>query len=204
MSVAQHNIAFDNLFASAGLNLTTAAQALLRRFTDFPDTDVDHAQIKSLEHVGDQITREVIELLNTGGQPGFDRQDAFQLASELDDVVDHIEHASELLDLYRVEAPMQQAIAQCELIASATEQLAKCLQVLPNFEGATKHIARIDEIEDEGDRVVRKAIAALFEHEQTSPRTIIQWKDLFEILEDAIDACDKAAHVISNVKVKST
>ena len=71
------------------------------------------------------------------------------------------------------------------------------------FRGIQTHLAAIKTCEDEGDRIVRDAIAALFEDEEVSPRAIIRWKDIFEALEQAIDACDTAAHVVGNIVVKN-
>jgi uncharacterized protein Yka (UPF0111/DUF47 family) len=142
-------------------------------------------------------------LMNTQYVTPFDREDIQNLARAIDDVVDHAERASDLLGLYRVEAPMDQAIEQCRLLVGATEHLAAALRNLKNLRGIQRHIAGIKSREDEGDRVVRDAVAALFEDENVSPRLIIQWKDIFETLEDALDACDTSGHLISNIVVKN-
>ncbi len=194
---------FYGLFAEAGDNALEAAKLVERRFQEHPETTVEQEQVKALEHEGDRLTAEIFRLLNTRYVTPFDREDIYGLAGAVDTVVDQIENASELLDLYKIEAPMEQALAQCGVLVGATEHLAHALSRLHGFRGIHQHLAGIKACEDEGDRIVRDAIAALFEDEEVSPRAIIRWKDIFEALEQAIDACDTAAHVIGNIVVKN-
>jgi uncharacterized protein Yka (UPF0111/DUF47 family) len=149
------------------------------------------------------LTHDIIQLLNTQYVTPFDREDIYDLARAIDDVVDHIEHASDLLGLYKVEGPMEQALAQCRVLVAATEALAAALGDLRAVKRIPPHLLEVKRLEDEGDRIVRDAIAVLFEDEDVSPRVIIIWKDIFEALEQAIDACETAAHVIGNVVVKN-
>jgi uncharacterized protein len=194
---------FYGLFAEAGDNALEAAKLVERRFREHPDTTIEQQQVKALEHEGDRLTAEIFRLLNTRYVTPFDREDIYGLAGAVDTVVDQIEYASELLDLYKIEAPMEQALSQCRVLVDATEHLAHALSRLRGFRGIQPHLAAIKACEDEGDRIVRDAIAALFEDEEVSPRAIIRWKDIFEALEQAIDACDTAAHVVGNIVVKN-
>ena len=194
---------FYGLFAEAGDNALEAAKLVERRFREPPEAAVGQEQVKELEHKGGRLTAEIFRLLNTRYVTPFDREDIYGLAGAVDTVVDHIEYASELLDLYKIEAPMEQALAQCRVLVGATEHLAQALSRLRGFRGIQQHLAGIKTCEDEGDRIVRDAIAALFEDEEVSPRAIIRWKDIFEALEQAIDACDTAAHVVGNIVVKN-
>jgi uncharacterized protein Yka (UPF0111/DUF47 family) len=132
----------------------------------------------------------------------FDREDIYELAKEIDDVVDYIDNASDLLGLYKVESSMDAAVEQCRVLVSATEHLANALSELRRLRRAEQHLVRVKELEDEGDSIVRKAIAALFD-EGADPLTIIRWKDIFEALEDAIDACETAADLVGNIVVKN-
>jgi uncharacterized protein Yka (UPF0111/DUF47 family) len=194
---------FYKIFTELGANAHATAVLAEQRFQGFPDTSVDQGKVKDLEHEGDRLTGQVYGLMNTQYVTPFDREDVFELTRAIDDVVDHIEHASDLLGLYKIEATMSQALEQCRLLVGATEHLAAALADLRGFRSVPAHLAAIKYREDDGDRVVREAIAALFEDETISPRTIIQWKDIFEALEDALDACDTAAHVISSLAAKS-
>jgi uncharacterized protein len=194
---------FYDLFGEAGLNALEAARATEQRLREFPDTAIPQERVKELETEGDRLTHDLIQLLNTQYVTPLDREDIYALATAIDDVVDHIEHASDLLGLYHIEAPMEQAVEQARVLVEATEALARALATLRTPQSVRRHLADVKRLEDEGDRIVRDAIAALFEDEEVSPRVIIRWKDIFEALEQAIDACDRTAHVIGNIVVKN-
>ena len=194
---------FYDLFAAAGRGAHEAARLTEIRFREIPDATVPHARVKELETEGDALTRDIFGLLNTQYVTPFDREDIYGLARAVDDVVDFIDEASDLLDIYKIDAPMDQAVAQCRILADATGALEKALGSLRNFRGAEAAILEIKRLEDEGDRISRDAMASLFEEEDVSPRTIIRWKDVFEALERAIDACETAAHAIGNIVVKN-
>ena len=203
LALIPHPTQFYGLFAEAGTNALEAARLTATRFREFPDTEVEQSAVKRLEHEGDRLTHEVIQLLNTQYVTPFDREDIYELARAVDDVVDNVEYASDLLSLYKVEGPMDQARAQCDVLVSAAEALALALAALRTPNVAQAQVGVIKRLEDDGDRIVRDAIAALFEDEEVSPRVIIRWKDIFEALEQAIDACETAAHVIGNIVVKN-
>ena len=194
---------FYDLFEEAGLNALETARATEQRLREFPETSVPHERVKELETKGDRLTHDLIQLLNTQYVTPLDREDIYALATAIDDVVDHIEHASDLLSLYRIEAPMEQAVEQARVLVAATEALARALATLRTPGAVRRHLVEVKRFEDEGDRIVRDAIAALFENEEVSPRVIIRWKDIFEALEQAVDACDRAAQVIGNIVVKN-
>jgi predicted phosphate transport protein (TIGR00153 family) len=194
---------FYLLLAEAGENAQKAAQLVTERLSEFPDTSIPQTEVKELERRGDQLTAEIFDLLNNRYECPLDREDIYVLARAIDDVVDYIEHASDLLDLYKIEAATDQALAQAEVLVRATTSLSSALSDLEHLEGVKDQLVAIKSAEDEGDRIVRDAIAALFEDDDIDPRMIIRWKDIFEALEDALDACDSAGHVIGNVLVKS-
>ncbi len=194
---------FYDLFTRAGENMLETARLAERRFREFPETAVDQKDVKELENRGDDLTREIIELLNTQYITPIDREDILELAKSIDDVVDYIENASDLLGLYKVASRMEQSAEQCRVLVSAAEHLAKALSELRHLRRAEPHIVGVKGLEDEGDRIVRDAIAALFEGQAADPVEIIRWKDIFEALEDAIDACETAADLVGNIVVKN-
>ena len=194
---------FYALFTRAGENVLETARLAERRFREFPEPSVPQKEVKALEHQGDELTREIVELLNTQYITPFDREDIYELAKEIDDVVDYIENASDLLGLYKVDTLMEQSVEQCRVLVEATEHLAKALSELRHLRRAEPHIVGVKGLEDEGDRIVRDAIAALFEGQATDAIEIIRWKDIFEALEDAVDACETAADLVGNIVVKN-
>ena len=193
---------FYDLFTRAAENGLEAARLVERRFREFPEQGVRQADVKALEHKGDELTRELIELLNTQYITPFDREDIYELAKAIDDVVDFIENASDLLTLYKVERPMPQSLEQCRILVEAAEHLSRAIGELRGLRNAERHLVEVKAREDEADSLLREAIAGLFEN-HVDPVEVIRWKDIFEALEDAIDACETAADVVGNIVVKN-
>jgi uncharacterized protein len=202
LSLVPRTTEFFDLFTAAGANALLTAQQAEVRFRTFPEAEVSQDEMKRLETEGDRFTQQIIALLNTQYITPFDREDIYELAKAIDDVVDFIENASDLLGLYKVERAMPPALEQCRILVGAAEHLASALSELRGFRGAEQHLVTVKRLEDEGDRILRDAIAALFEND-VDPVTVIRWKDIFEALEDAIDACETAADVVGNIVVKN-
>ena len=194
---------FYDLFARAGENALQVARLVERRFREHPNSGVTQEQVKAEETEGDAITRDLIQLLNTQYLTPFDRDDIFMLATEIDDVVDFLEEASDLLGLYGVELPTRHAVEQCEIIVRAVEQLAVACDNLKGMRGVREALAELKRLEDEGDRVLRDALASLFRNDRIDPLIVIRWKDIYEALERALDACETAANVVGNIMVKN-
>lgn len=203
LSLVPRTSEFYDLFARAGANALEAARKAETRFHEFPSSHVTQADIKSIETTGDSITHDLIQLLNTQYVTPFDREDIYALALAIDDVVDHIEEASDLLELYAVEQPARQAIEQCRILVTAVEHLSRGIENLKGFRGVQEALVAVKRAEDEGDRVVRDGIASLFQDPRIDPLVVIRWKDIFEALETAIDSCERAANVLANIVVKN-
>ena len=203
ISLVPRTTAFYDLFSRAGANALEAARLVELRFREHPNSSVRHSDVKAIEDQGDTITRDLIQLLNTQYVTPFDREDIYQLATELDDVVDNLDEASELLELYSVESPTRQAIEQCRIIVGAVEHLSVALNELQGMRGVERELVALKKLEDEGDRVLHDALADLFRDPRIDPLIVIRWKDIFEALEEALDACETAANVIGNIVVKN-
>ena len=194
---------FFTLFNRAGENALQTARLVERRFREHPNSGVTQEQVKQEETDGDAITRELITLLNTQYITPFDREDIFQLATEIDDVVDYLEEASDLLGLYGVELPTRHAVQQCAVIVGACEQLALACKNLKGMHGVQEALVELKRLEDEGDQILRDALASLFRDDRIDPLIVIRWKDIYDGLERALDACETAANVIANIYVKN-
>jgi uncharacterized protein len=194
---------FFALFSTAGDNALEVARLVERRFREHPNSGVTQEQVKTAETTGDGITRELITLLNTQYLTPFDREDIYLLATEIDDVVDYLEEASDLLGLYGVEMPTRHAVEQCAIIVKAVEKLSVALKDLKGMRTVQQALVELKSFEDEGDRVLREALAALFRDDRIDPLIVIRWKDIYEALERALDACETAANVIANIVVKN-
>jgi predicted phosphate transport protein (TIGR00153 family) len=168
----------------------------------FPDSRGLSRDILICEQDGDHITHEVIRRINETFVTPIDRDDILRLASALDDIVDYIEEAADYLGLYSVEAPMMQALALAHVLVDATRELAAAVPLMREFKDVSRHIVEVHRLENEGDRIVRNAIASLFE-DGIDPMVVIRWKDIFERLEDAIDATERTAYVLEGIVIKN-
>ncbi|HSE82732.1 MAG TPA: DUF47 family protein [Gaiellaceae bacterium] len=203
LSLVPRTSEFYDLFTRAGANALEAGRRVEQRFREYPNSAITHAHVKEAEDAGDSITHDLIQLLNTQYITPFDREDIYELATSVDDVVDHMDEASDLLELYGVEAPTRQALEQCRILVGAAQHLATALAELKSLHGVQKELVALKALEDEGDRVVHDAIADLFRDPRIDPLIVIRWKDIYEALEDALDACETAANVIGNIVVKN-
>jgi len=190
------------LLTEAGANAHTIATVVERRFLEWP-TGPSQEEVKALEHEGDRLVSELLSRTNSMFGMRLDRDDLVSLAYAVDDVADAIENASELLGLYDVESPTRQSFQLCALLVRATERLASLLADVRHLDSSVENVLAIKEIEDEGDAIARAARASLFKDDRIDPIVVIRWKDIYEALEDAIDACDTAASRVGNILVKN-
>jgi uncharacterized protein len=193
---------FYELLTAAGKNAREAALVAEVLFREWPNGP-QQAQIKALEHEGDRITTELLTNLNQQLIAPFDPEDLFALIGAVDDVVDAIENACELLGLYDVQSPTKQSLELCGILVAASEQLDELLAGLKRRRGSEERLVTIKALEDEGDRVKRAAVALLFKDDRIDPLIIVRWKDIYEALEEAVDACETVAHIVGNILVKN-
>ena len=203
LSLTPKTSEFFVLFARAGENALEVARLVDRRFREHPNSGITQEQVKAAETAGDDITRELITLLNTQYLTPFDRDDIYMLAIETDDVVDELEEASDLLGLYGIELPTRHAVQQTALIVAATEQLSIACANLKSFVGVQEALLELKRFEDEGDRILRDGLASLFRDDRIDPLMVIRWKDVYDRLERALDNCETAANTIANIVVKN-
>jgi len=190
------------LLAEAGERAAAVARLVERRFVEWP-SGPSQEEVKRLEHETDEIVSSLLSHTNSMFVTPYDRDDIVTLAFAVDDVADEAENAAELLGLYGVEMPTKQSFELCALLVRAADELATLLGELRELRGSSDRIRVIKEIEDEADHVARAARASLFKDDRIDPVIVIRWKDIYEALEDAIDACDAAAARVGNVLVKN-
>jgi uncharacterized protein len=194
---------FYALFEEAGANVEQATTLLAQLVVDWPDGGNQlRLELKELETKGDRITHDLIHHLNVKAATPFPVADAHALISELDDVVDLAEEVADFMGLYRIEAATEQAIALAAVLQQAGRELAVALGSLRRPQGLRPHIVAIQALEHEGDRLERDALSSLFDG-GIDPMVVIRWKDLYERLEEAIDACRHAGNTLEGLVVKS-
>jgi len=193
---------FFVLFTKASANVRDIARALVELLEGWPENKERLRDIRELEHEGDRLTHEVINLLNRTFVTPFDRDDMYRLASVIDDICDHVDEAADNIDAYEVRDVPESAHRQAEVIYRAAGRLHEAVELLEGFQDSARQLAALRELEDEGDRLSREAIAELF-RSGADPLTIIRWKDIHAQLEDAVDACETAADVLEGILVKN-
>ena len=199
---ASKDRAYFDLFEEAATNMARAAEMLSSMLTDYPDQRQLVDDIRATEAEGDRITHEIVNRLNNTFVTPIDREDIIELASALDDITDLIEEVADYLGLYKIEAPMEQAQRLAVILHQAAAQIEKAMPRLRDFKDMHKYTAEIHRLENEGDRVVREGLASLFEG-GIDPMVVIRWKDLFGRLEEAIDACERVANVLSGIVIRN-
>jgi len=196
------------LVENAGSNILRSGLLLRELIAELPERSGLAEELKSFEQEGDRITHDIIHRLSRSRPPGrrlrlpFDAGDGYALATALDDVLDHTEQTAALLYLYGVEAPMEQAVAMADVLVGADEQIVKALERLGAGAEPGPHLVEIHRLENEGDRLLRDGVASLFEGGAADPMVVIRWKDIFESLEAAVDACETVAHRIEGIMLK--
>jgi hypothetical protein len=201
-SLVPRDTAFFDLFNQAGQNTLRAARMLLEMLEKWPDEGGLARDILLLEQEGDRITHELIQRLNTTSATPLDGEDIYGLATKLDDIVDHVEEAADFMVLYQIEAPMEQAIKMAEVLVKSCEQLAAALERLRGFKDLEQYWIEIHRLENDGDRLYRDAVASLFAN-GIDPMVVIRWKDVFGVLERAVDASETAAHILEGIVIKN-
>jgi uncharacterized protein len=200
---APRDRAYFELFEEAGQNVVRAADLLERMLVNFPDTRELAGEILECEHEGDRITHDIIDRLNHTFVTPIDREDILALASALDDIVDYTEEVADYLGLYRIEAPMDQAISLAHVLSQACRQVGDAIPLLRGFQDLSQHTVEVNRLENEGDRITREAVASLFDA-PIDPMVVIRWKDLFERLEEAIDSTEHVAYILEGIVIKNS
>jgi uncharacterized protein Yka (UPF0111/DUF47 family) len=200
-SLTARDTAFFELLAEAGVNIVNAARMLDQMFEVWPEDTGLAREILKTEQEGDRITQEIVRRLNLEPARSLESADVYALATQLDDIVDDIEEAADFMGLYKIEAPMDQGHALAQILAASCEQLSTALTNLRGFSDLERYWIEVHRLENEGDRVWREALASLFS-DGIDPMVVIRWKDIFGVLERAIDSTETSAHMIESIVVK--
>jgi uncharacterized protein len=201
--IAPRDREFFDLFEEAGGNILRAAGLLESMLVTFPERNELARDILICEQDGDRITHDIIQRLNQTFVTPIDREDIYELASALDDVVDYTEEVADYLGLYKIEAPMEQAQALATVLHASSRQIEQAMPRLRGFKDISHYTVEINRLENDGDRIAREAIASLF-NGGIDPMVVIRWKDIFERLEEAIDATERVANILENIVIKNS
>ncbi len=195
---------FFDLFERLGEELLRAGRLLSELVSDPRNLAEKAKQLERVEHDADQVTHEIMAKLNSTFITPIDREDIHALATALDDVIDFIEGAAEHLILYKVQQPTAQFKALAEVVFRQVQEIHKMLPRLKNLRHSDilVHCIEVNRLENEGDRIDREAVAALFEG-RGDPLEVMKWRDLYDLLETATDKCEDVAVAIEGIFLKN-
>ncbi len=192
---------FFDLFVEDAANVLGGARLLEAMLRSYDVVERRSGEIRDAEHRGDEISHDIGHRLEHTFVTPFDREDIHRLISALDDVLDLVEEVADTFVLYRIDAPTATAVQQASIIVRQCEQLHEALLHLRGFKNLEKYWIEVHRLENEGDQLVRAAIAGLFEGE-TDAIELVKWKEIYSLLESAVDACEDVANIIERIVVK--
>jgi predicted phosphate transport protein (TIGR00153 family) len=194
---------YFRLFSEFAATLDEAARLLVDLMNDFADVKSKARRMLELEHVGDKIVHDIVRRLNKTFITPLDREDIYSLAATLDEILDSIEAAADMMLLYRIATPTTQAVEQAAVIARQTAVLKTAIDNLEKRKGLDEHWIEVHRLENDGDRLYRDAVAELFDGDMKCT-DIIKWKDIYSTLEHAIDDCEHVANIIESIVLKNS
>ncbi len=165
-----------------------------------PDIDKVH-EIKESEHKCDFLTHDIILRLNKTFVTPIDREDIYALARTLDDVMDAIDDAAALIPLYHITTIRPGALELAVVIGAQCDELRKGIEALEARDGVLPSTVEINRLENEADRIHMKAVGQLFDEERDAI-TVMKWKEILDLLENATDRCEDVANLLESVVVK--
>ncbi len=193
---------FYDLFVEQAKIVAQAADMLLDIISNFDDDVKPRARrLHDLEHEGDEVTHEVMRRLNTTFVTPIDREDIHELASDLDDVLDHLEAAADLLVLHNIEQPLPEMKAQADLLQRAARTTLNAMEQLPKFDSMADYWVEINRLENEGDRIYRQGVADLFSGDFKA-MDVLKWKDIIDQMEKAMDKLEDVANTVEGISLK--
>lgn len=192
---------FFVLFERSAATMVEAAEALEALFSGGPINEASFKRLDDIEHQGDAITHEVIARIGRTFITPLDRDDIHRLIHVLDDVIDAAESAGEIALLCKVTKIQPAAQEMTRVLVSITREVAALVPSLRHTNGYRQHIVRAHELENEGDRLWSRAFASLF-NGGLEPLDVIRWKEIYQVIEEAIDASEEAAQIIEEIIYK--
>ncbi len=194
---------FYDLFSESASHLVVGAKLLAEMLGDGNDREAIAQRMRDAEHAADETTHKIVRRVNSTFITPFDREDIYRLASSLDDVMDFMEEAVDLLGLYEIDTLPPEFAPQVEVLQRATQMTADAMPRLRTMKDLEEYWIEINRLENQGDRSYRRIVADLF---SGSHRTldVLKLKDIVDSLEHAIDALESVANTVEQIAVKES
>ncbi|MCW2759736.1 MAG: hypothetical protein JWO46_3482 [Nocardioidaceae bacterium] len=194
---------FYDLFVSSATGLIAGAELLAEVVAEGADRKAIAKRMREAEHASDETTHEIVRKVNSTFVTPFDREDIYALASGLDDVMDYMEEAVDLVNLYAVESLPAELADQIEVIQRCAELTAESMPRLQSMKNLDEYWIEINRLENAGDKSYRRILAKLFSGKYEALE-VMKLKDIVDSLEKAIDAFEKVANIVEQIHVKET
>jgi predicted phosphate transport protein (TIGR00153 family) len=192
---------FYEMFARLSRKVVEVGHAYRDLIAEYQDVARKAERLRDLEHEADEVTHEIMKRLNTVFVTPLDHEDIHRLASGLDDVVDHIEAAADLFVLHKIEQPLPEMKAQADVLVDTCEVTRRAIETLPRFGELERHWVEVNRLENDGDRIYRRAIAGLFGGDHKA-MDVLKWKDIIDEVEGAIDQLEDVANMLEAIALK--
>lgn len=193
---------FFELFVRLASKVEEAGKAFQDLIVDFDEVGRKASRLQDLEHEGDEITHEIMKRLNTVFVTPLDHEDIHRLASGLDDVLDHIEAGADLFVLHKIEYPLPEMKAQADVLVLTCTATREALETLPRYKELEPYWVEVNRLENEGDRIYRRAVADLFGGDHKA-MDVLKWKDIIDETESAIDQLEDVSNMLEGIALKN-
>jgi uncharacterized protein len=203
LRITPQDDSFFELFEKLAGKVSEGAAELLDLLKNYSDLDRRVGKILDIEHQGDELTHQVMKRVNTSFVTPFDREDIHQLATNLDDVLDHIEAAAEYLQLHKIDDPLPQMVSLSETLSEAAGKTSEAMPGLRKMKNLEEYWIEINRLENEGDRFYRRTIAELFSGDYKA-MDVLKSKEIIEEIEQAIDCLEDVANTVETITLKQS
>ena len=194
---------FYDLFAEQANHLVVGAGLLAEMLGDGNDREATAKAMRDAEHDCDDSTHAIVKRVNSTFVTPFDREDIYSLAAGLDDIMDFMEEAVDLVILYGLEAMPSEAAGQVEVLQRAADLTADAMPRLRTMKDLEEYWIEINRLENEGDRTYRRIVARLFSGTYEALE-VLKLKGVVDALEAAIDAFERVANTVEQIAVKES
>jgi predicted phosphate transport protein (TIGR00153 family) len=195
---------FFDMFLETAENTCKAAGLLYELMTNYENIDEKINAIEAVEHEGDRLVHKIFEQLNKSFITPIDRENIYEIAKVLDNTTDCIEATAHRFNIFNVKSIPEDAIKMVKSIVDCAQELKGVMAEMKRMKTSKTlqdKIIEVNRLEDEGDRIFRSAIAKLFINEKDSVE-IIKWKEIYDFLENTLDACEDVANIVEGVVMK--
>ncbi len=183
-----------------------AAEKLLDMLRNYTDVAAKADAVHDVEHSCDGLFHEMRTELNRAFITPIDREDIMQIADGIDSITDAIEDVANLFDMLSISAVLPEAVTMAELIVRATDALAVAVKEFQQYKNSKKLgslLIEVNHLEEEGDRLHRGVIKALYRNASLDVLTIVKWKEIFDMEESVLDACEDVADMLEGLAIKN-